>query len=284
MKMRTSYLGKWIVAATFCLTGTMAALPATAAAAKEAAQAPLSLDNSICESCHSGKHGKLDVAGADGAKRALRAVDPDKFGKSVHAKLQCLACHSNITELTVPHKKGPTKAPDCAQCHQDLWEKAKAAGTNGKTSRLETVARNIEAYKKSFHAGEDKNHPGQPKAVCTQCHDTHAFAVPADKNSPEYATWRSQIPKLCGEACHEEQLDAYKESVHGKAVLEKGNVKAANCTSCHTTHEITNTSLVSFKLLNNEECGNCHKERLKSYRDTYHGQVTKLGYAETAKC
>jgi cytochrome b subunit of formate dehydrogenase len=31
-------------------------------------------------------------------------------------------------------------------------------------------------------------------------------------------------------------------------------------------------------------CGGCHKENLKSYTDTYHGQVNSLGYAYTAKC
>jgi cytochrome b subunit of formate dehydrogenase len=282
--MFKNLFAKWLMAAVVLAPAGMASLPVSAAAAAKIAPVALKLDDATCQSCHDGKHGKLDIAGADGAKRTLRAVDSGKYQQSVHAKLECVACHTNITELSVPHKKNDVKAPDCAQCHQALWETAKATGTNGNASRLETVALNIAAYKKSFHAGEDKDHPGQPKAVCTQCHDTHAFAVPADKASPQYTAWRKQIPNLCGEACHEEQFDAYKTSVHGKQVLEKGNLKAAVCTNCHTTHEITNTSLVSFKLLNNEECGNCHKDRLKTYRDTYHGQVTKLGYAETAKC
>jgi cytochrome b subunit of formate dehydrogenase len=126
--------------------------------------------------------------------------------------------------------------------------------------------------------------PTQPNAVCSECHNTHSFDVPADKKSPQYAAWRKEIPALCGESCHDEQLETFAESVHGQEVLDKNNAKAPVCTSCHTNHEITNTSLASFKLLNNEECGSCHKDRLKTYRDTYHGQVTKLGYAETAKC
>jgi len=52
----------------------------------------------------------------------------------------------------------------------------------------------------------------------------------------------------------------------------------------YTTHEITGTALNSFKLLNPEECGDCHKNKLKTYRDTYHGKINKLGYAYTAKC
>jgi hypothetical protein len=63
------------------------------------------------------------------------------------------------------------------------------------------VVKNIEAYKKSFHAQPDKDTPSLPKASCTQCHDTHAFNVPADRNSAEYAEWRKDVPELCG-SCH----------------------------------------------------------------------------------
>ena len=31
-------------------------------------------------------------------------------------------------------------------------------------------------------------------------------------------------------------------------------------------------------------CGGCHQQKFKSYRETYHRQVTTLGYAHTAKC
>jgi hypothetical protein len=32
------------------------------------------------------------------------------------------------------------------------------------------------------------------------------------------------------------------------------------------------------------ECGTCHEESLKTYRDTFHGKVTALGYTRVAKC
>ena len=40
----------------------------------------------------------------------------------------------------------------------------------------------------------------------------------------------------------------------------------------------------SAKLAITKNCGNCHQGSLKSYTETYHGQVNKLGYAYTAKC
>ncbi len=255
----------------------------TAAIAPKVPSVVATLDNATCLGCHEGKKGKLEVATQDGEKRTLHSVKDDAFGKSVHAKMACVACHTDLLDTALPHSKGEAKAPDCATCHQGLWDEAKAAGKGAEKPRLETVAKNIEAYKKSFHAGPDKDHPDQPKAVCTQCHDTHAFHVPADKQSPAYAEWRREIPAACG-SCHDDQLETFSGSIHGKQLLDKANNKAPSCNSCHTSHEITNTSLTSFKLLVTEECGSCHKDRLASYRDTYHGQVNKLGGAETAKC
>jgi cytochrome b subunit of formate dehydrogenase len=282
--MRTSQFAKWVMAAAMCLTGAMLALPTWAASASKGAHASQTLDSASCQSCHDGKKGKIEVPAEDGEKRALRDISPGKYGASVHAKMECVACHTDIIDNVSPHKKGAAKTADCASCHQALWDKAKQDGTTGAKPRMEIVVKNIEAYKKSFHARPDKDNPTQPKATCTQCHDTHAFNVPADKKSPQYAAWRKEIPALCGQACHEEQLDTYASSVHGKEVLDENNAKAPVCTSCHTTHEITGSSLDSFKLLVTDECGSCHKEKLSSYRDTYHGQVTKLGYTETAKC
>lgn len=281
--MRTSQFVKWIMAAAVCLSGAMTALPVLAAAPINNAPEVQKLDNATCQSCHDGKKGKLDMPGLGGDKHALHAVSPEKYAKSVHAKMECIACHTDIVDSTSQHKRSNAKAPDCATCHQALWDQAKKTVKAGETSRLEIVAKNIDAYKKSFHAQPDKDNPTVAKATCTQCHDTHAFNVPADKKSPQYTAWRKDVPALCG-TCHDEQLEAFSESVHGKALLEKGNDKAPACINCHTTHEITNTSLVSFKLLVTDACGSCHKDNLASYRDTYHGQVTRLGGVETAKC
>jgi hypothetical protein len=33
-----------------------------------------------------------------------------------------------------------------------------------------------------------------------------------------------------------------------------------------------------------KECGTCHAEYLSTYRDTFHGQVTALGYSRIATC
>ncbi|MBS1160152.1 MAG: cytochrome c family protein [Proteobacteria bacterium] len=247
-----------------------------------AVEAPAKLDNATCLSCHeSGKH-QIEVATADDEKRALAPVNKGSLGKSVHARMECVACHSDIVDAKEQHAKVANVAkPDCATCHEKLWAAAKS-NPAGK-ERLGVVVDNIEAYKASFHARPDTDHPDRPKATCGDCHATHDFAVPK-KGTPEREQWRLTVPKTCGEKCHDEQLEDFESSVHGALVMGKDDPKGAVCIDCHTTHEIRGASSDPFKLKNVEACGGCHQEELLSYRDTYHGQVNKLGFTYTAKC
>ena len=70
----------------------MAAPPARAATDVAA------LDNAGCLSCHDAKAHKLEVPAADGKARSLLGIAPDKYAGSVHAKMQCVACHTGITD------------------------------------------------------------------------------------------------------------------------------------------------------------------------------------------
>ncbi|MDZ4155701.1 MAG: hypothetical protein U1E09_04055, partial [Methylococcales bacterium] len=171
----------------------------------------------------------------------------------------------------------------CAGCHQALWDKAQKDGTAKDKPRLEVVAKNIEAYKHSFHAKENKDMPGFALANCDDCHTSHEFDVPP-KGSERRTAWHKSIAETCGSKCHEDQLEIYAASVHGEEMIDKGNIKAATCTDCHSAHSVTGTSGDAFKLSNTSDCGTCHKEELESFHDTYHGQVSRLGHAYTARC
>ena len=277
MRLKISFL-RW---STIGLIGTLLSFSALCASPK--------LDNTTCLSCHDGQKAKIEVPGKDDEKRELHAVMPDKFGQSVHAKMQCVACHTDIkdnAETANAHAKDPAlklAKVDCAGCHETLWQEAQKAGTAKDKPKLELVVKNIQAYNKSFHARMSEDDKTKPNATCDGCHDTHSFNVPA-KNTPAYDQWRLGIAESCGSKCHEDQLDSYSGSVHGKAVIDKQDVKAAVCTDCHSTHAITSSSIDPFKLAVTDQCGSCHKDNLKTYMATYHGQISTLGYAYTAKC
>lgn len=276
----------WALAGLIFLTGVSGILQTEAKAAESAGthvSASNKLDNASCQTCHDDKKKEIIVSGSEGTMRPLHAIADDKYAQSVHAKMLCIDCHKEISNSAAPHKLDLTKIVGCVQCHQDLWETAKKENKTQDKPRLGVVVQNIEAYKNSFHARKNQDDPTRSNASCNDCHDTHSFNVPP-KGSAERTAWHLTIPDTCGPKCHTEQFEAYESSVHGKQVLEKHNPKGAVCTDCHTTHDIINTSLDPFKMDVTQVCGGCHKENLKSYTDTYHGQVNSLGYAYTAKC
>jgi len=252
-----------------------------AASVPEAVQVTYNItDNTGCLSCHEKSKSEILVQVEEGKNRPLKAVNDENYLQSVHAKMLCVECHKEIANSGAPHKKYATKLLSCTECHQNLWE---TGDNKTKNPRLGIVVQNIEAYRKSFHARPNQDDPGRANATCNDCHDTHSFKVPL-KGSTERTDWRLTIPTTCGPNCHSEQYDTYETSAHGKQVIEKHNPKGAVCTDCHTSHSITNTSADPFKMDVTQVCGGCHQENLRSYVNTYHGQVNSLGYTYTAKC
>ena len=246
--------------------------PKPAAAAAPAA--PMPLDNATCLGCH-GNEG-FSMPGPDGKPRPLHVVK-EKFELSVHARRQCVECHQDIT--AIPHQKaGPIKV-GCVECHQRLWQ-AMEPGKWQERERLGVVVEQIDRYLKSVHARPRRDDQSRTNATCFNCHDAH-YIYPL--GSTGRADWRLNIPLVCGK-CHERQRAVYTNSVHGTEVLKKGNPVAAVCSDCHTTHDIQSPEQASTKVAITQNCGNCHIESYRTYIQTYHGQVHRLGYAYTAKC
>jgi cytochrome b subunit of formate dehydrogenase len=78
-------------------------------------------------------------------------------------------------------------------------------------------------------------------------------------------------------------LNVYRESIHGRQ-FTAGLFSAPVCIDCHTAHEIRRVEMEAWKLEIVKECGTCHSESLRTFRDTYHGQVTSLGFTRVARC
>jgi cytochrome b subunit of formate dehydrogenase len=195
----------------------------------------------------------------------------------VHAKRRCVECHTDITEI--PHTRiGPIRV-GCIQCHQDLW-RGLEEDRRKDYERLGVVVEQIDRYLKSVHAQPHRADQSRTNATCYNCHDAH-YIYPI--GSTGRADWRLSIPLVCGK-CHEKQRELYSHSVHGVEVMQKGNPVAAICSDCHTTHDIQRTAEAATKVAITQNCGNCHVESYRTYIQTYHGQVHRLGYAYTAKC
>ncbi len=234
---------------------------------------PSQLPNEVCLSCH-GNEG-FAAPGPDGKMRALHVVK-DRFEQSVHGKRMCMECHKDFGEI--PHRKGALKV-SCVTCHEELWATAKKEGKTKEFARLGVVVDQIEHYMKSIHARPSREDQSRTNATCYNCHDAHYVYPPG---SAPRAEWHMSIPNVCGK-CHSAQRVEYLDSVHGRLV-SGGNSAAPVCSSCHTTHDVDRPKLDAIRLVITRNCGTCHAENLKSFSNTYHGQVTTLGYTYTASC
>lgn len=237
-----------------------------------------------CAACH-GTHDIAKVqrktAGAmcSGCHRAAYS----EHAKSIHGKAlaagdtdaaTCADCHGGHT-IRGPNDRASSVYPlnlprTCARCHADpvLAARHKLPAANA-----------YQLYMDSIHGRAITKGGLLVAANCSDCHGAHDILP---KKDPASRVYRTNIPATCA-ACHAGILPDYEASVHA-AVLKAGVTGAPVCTDCHTTHQIVRPEMERWKLDVVAECGTCHVPLLETYRDSYHGQVTSLGYARTAKC
>ncbi|MBT8484241.1 MAG: hypothetical protein KJO43_01590 [Phycisphaerae bacterium] len=224
---------------------------------------------------------------------ACHAAEQTAFAVSVHAEVlaagdpqapRCQSCHQPH-EILPPEDRRSSVHPlnvvrICGDCHQQHA----LPTTNGSDPKDVVVA-----YLDSVH-GQAVSAGGLTIAAkCSDCHGHHEVRRAGD---PLAMTARTEIPRTCG-ACHLGVVEAYAESVHGRA-LQAGDADAPVCTDCHAGHRITHASTPEHHLDIVAECGDCHDRPelsgdrrasfYRTYRSSYHGQVTELGGTRAARC
>jgi nitrate/TMAO reductase-like tetraheme cytochrome c subunit len=216
-----------------------------------------------CGSCHEaavGEYGRGVHARARNEGRQIAASCADCHG--AHDILPSKDPQSRTHHFTVP--------ATCGRCHGDPAVIRKAGIAVGDVTHL---------FKDSIH-GKALSESGLVVAPnCATCHGAHAILP--DENAASRVA-RANVGSTCG-SCHEGIERLYAAGVHGSAVAS-GNPKAPVCTDCHSAHRIQEPQVEAWRLEVLRECGSCHGESLRTYRDTYHGQVTALGYARMATC
>lgn len=180
---------------------------------------------------------------------------PDPLALSVHSRLDCVMCHADAGK-ELPHAEKLPKV-SCATCHDNIGGDY-ADSVHGRA-----------AIKKGLNVAP----------TCSSCHGTHDIRRPTDAESRVH---HNQVAANCT-TCHEGIAPQYAGSVHAQA-HEGGNASAPVCSDCHTAHRIERTETDAWRLGVIEECGTCHLDRISTYRDTFHGQVTALGSARVATC
>jgi len=241
-----------------------------------------------CSQCHS----EVNASRVRPCETISRGVDctscHDEVGKqymgSTHGQLNgkndpnaptCKECHGTHAVLGKQDPQSPsfpTNVPGlCARCHR---EGQKAAVRY--TGRQHEIIAN---YTESIHGNGLLKAGLTVTATCTSCHTAHRVLPRAD---PESTVNPANVPTTCGR-CHHGIEEQFENSIHAKRI--SGSAKELPvCNDCHTAHAIRRTDEDGFRLHVMETCGRCHAEIAKTYFDTYHGKVSRLGYTKAAKC
>ncbi len=213
-----------------------------------------------CASCHS------DATAMKKYGSSLPTNQHALLTTSIHGKsalsgkehiAQCTTCHGShrITSVNDPSSPvHPLNAPaTCAKCHENA--------TYMRSYNVALPVDQLSKYRTSVHGMLNKR--GDAKAAeCTSCHGGHDIHPSSDVRSKVYPL---QVPKTCAK-CHSDseymkaykipttQFDDYARSVHGVALLKKGDVNSPACNDCHGNHGASPPGIESISKV----CGTCH--------------------------
>ena len=247
-------------------------LTAVAGTARAQASRPTS-----CIACH----GDPELWDADG----LRAVRG--FPQDVHAEvgLSCHDCHGGNPDPALA--EDAEAAMDRAYRPNPFRPTPARGGIPGACGRCHSDA----AYMKRFNPGlrvdqEQEYWTSQhgralrrgdaSVATCVDCHRVHGTLRPGNPLSPVYPTHVAETCRGChadpqrmrgrrlpdGRALPVDQYARWHQSVHARALLERGDLSAPTCNDCHGNHGATPPGLDSIALV----CGQCHGREAQLFR------------------
>ncbi len=218
--------------------------------------------DSACLACHSAQTHK--------AKPNAQVVSAEALAASVHATVACTDCHT--IEANTPHKGN--RAVYCARCHQKEAEGfSQSPHVKGRESGIENLPTCI-----ICHGGHEikavsdttslTNHANSVK-ICIRCHESKAITDQTGK-----------MPKPA-------MIKAYENSVHGNALMVKGNKNAPSCVDCHGSHSFLPADQPEspiYKTHIAQTCGKCHNEIASTYSGSIHGSSLAQGVIESPTC
>ncbi len=231
-----------LLAAIATVLALMLALgPVNSAQAGQAPEPPAQQpDNSACLGCHSQPGGAWTLPNGD---QLGTSVDPQTYGKSVHANLDCKTCHTNITSYPHPANSAQTARDftlqykdTCKQCHPN---------------EMATLADSVHTQ---ILQNGNQNAP-----ICSDCHNPHSQQViNLDKNGQPSSQEHATIAKICSK-CHNAIYQEYLTSVHGSGITDNKNPDVPSCVDCHGVHNVQGPDSPGFRLNSPTlVCGKCH--------------------------
>jgi cytochrome b subunit of formate dehydrogenase len=263
-----------------------------------------------CERCHGSREFLLNAAPTENVGAGLVVTRANLSG-GPHARVACSACHVGVSFF--PHEPIAARRVQCGRCHaaQDSAWRRGVHGPHG----VEGVPR---ATCEDCHGGHDVARQGflptaagreAMRRACAKCHerqvasserDVHADTIPctschgshAMRPVPDPATHDIAvgIARRCG-GCHVAESSSYWQDIHGRTATAQaasaaplGADTAATCISCHGEHGIRRAEDPTWRFAVADACMRCHAAYGITYRDSYHGQASRVGSRKAAEC
>jgi hypothetical protein len=215
-------------------------------------QEPELFGENTCITCHEGLGGKHAEITAD-------------WAESVHEArgVGCVSCHGGD-----PTKESAEESMSPEAGYLGPLPKDQIPGLCGSCHTRVDLMRpfdlstdQLDQYWQSQH-GQALLEGDPNVATCFDCHDGHRVLKVSDPASQAYP---SNEPEMCA-SCHADealmapygipinQFALYQTSVHGLALLEKKDLRAPTCSTCHGTHGAAPTGYQQVANV----CGQCH--------------------------
>ena len=187
----------------------------------------------------------------------------------------CQDCHGAHATKSNEDLESPTfskNIPDlCGRCHRDGQQAAVAY--KGEQEGI------IQNYTMSIHGKGLLESGLMVTATCVDCHTTHQELPATD---PVSSVHEDNVGATCG-TCHLGIYEEFKSSIHSRTANDTEST-LPTCNDCHQAHTIKRVDQTNFRQEIIDQCGRCHQDVTDTYFDTFHGKVSKLGSAATARC
>lgn len=218
------------------------------------------LDDENCSMCH--KYPGLSRVNDEGYLR-LFYINSHKFAQSLHTRVKCTGCHTDIKKI--PHEDA--KKVDCsAECHIEHPE-------TGEKFSHKSVFKILE---KSIHNPEN---PNVNKAIeedfpkCTDCHSNPLYpSIAEDLQKLHGSRDADEILQKC-DACHEKRSFYsyfFNHVAYRARHLFPAEKIVDTCIQCHSKPEM----LEKHNL----------KNAASTYLDTFHGKAVKFNLDNAPTC
>ncbi len=193
-----------------------------------------------------------------------KGIESDNYTDLVHGKLMfgeipaCRSCHAEedgrINEDTAI--TNVLLNDNCADCHEKVAIAFDKSIHSNQSNYL--LSKGVELYDNADSMTQEKKKP-----TCITCHSIHKGGEMREMMN------RKQLAEAQCSECHEDEVEKYRNTFHGKGLLLTVNddnlTRLPSCYDCHSAHSVQksdnpHSTLFGFTAMQTCSADGCHSE------------------------